>query len=106
MVEQEKSKTQPIASNIEKRHGSLCEVVLNLDTVSGQRVQIAGDFNNWVPDEGVETLNGDGKLRKVLHLKPGQYQYRLVIDGDWQEDPSNPRRVPNHLGGNNSLLRV
>ena len=47
-----------------------------------------------------------GKLRKVLHLKPGQYEYRLVIDGDWQEDPSNPRRVPNHLGGSNSLLRV
>ena len=106
VVQEEKKKPQPITGNIEKRHGSLCEVVLNLDSVSGKRVQIAGDFNNWVPDDGVETRNGGGKLRKVLHLKPGQYEYRLVIDGDWQEDPSNPRRVPNHLGGSNSLLRV
>ena len=96
----------PISSTIEKRHGSLCEVVLSFDSALGKRVQIAGDFNNWVPDDGVDTRKGEGRLSKVLHLKPGQYEYRLVVDGDWREDPSNPKRVPNHLGGNNSLLRV
>ena len=96
----------PITGTIEKRHGSLCEVVLSFDSALGKRVQIAGDFNNWVPDDGVDTRKGEGRLSKVLHLKPGQYEYRLVVDGDWREDPSNPKRVPNHLGGNNSLLRV
>ena len=54
----------------------------------------------------MDTRKGEGRLSKVLHLEPGQYEYRLVVDGDWREDPSNPKRVPNHLGGNNSLLRV
>ena len=79
---------------------------MSFDSEMGKRVQIAGDFNNWVPDDGVDTRSTEGKLSKVLHLKPGQYEYRLVVDGDWREDPSNPKRVPNHLGGSNSLLRV
>src|SRR3569832_1847411 len=42
----------------------------------------------------------------VLTVQPGSYQYRVIIDGKWQEDPANPTRVPNHHGGSNSLLRV
>jgi hypothetical protein len=37
---------------------------------------------------------------------PGTYQYRLIVDGVWQEDPSNPEQVPNYSGGFNSILQV
>lgn len=84
----------------------LREVVLSFETSPGAKIQVAGDFNNWVPDEGVETRDEEGQLQKILHLKPGQYEYRLVIDGKWQEDPENPQHVPNEFGGHNSLLRV
>jgi hypothetical protein len=43
---------------------------------------------------------------KIMRLRPGGYQYRVVIDGEWQQDPNNPDAVPNHLNGKNSLLNV
>ena len=39
-------------------------------------------------------------------LAPGIYQYRYIVDGAWQEDPSNSEQVSNFSGGFNSILRV
>ena len=52
------------------------------------------------------TQDVGGAIKKVMKLKPGVYQYRVIVDGIWQEDPGNPERVPNIYGGNNSLLNV
>ncbi|MBI5040297.1 MAG: AAA family ATPase [Gammaproteobacteria bacterium] len=82
------------------------EIVLNFQDVACRRLQIAGDFNDWIPDGGVETRQLDGSWQKVLRVAEGAYEYRVIIDGIWQQDPTNPYEVPNHLGGNNSLLRV
>lgn len=72
----------------------------------GRTVQVAGDFNQWQPDRGVQTLHEGDIVRKVLYLIPGDYQYRLVVDGKWRNDPTNPRQVINSLGVCNSILRV
>ncbi|HTO06181.1 MAG TPA: AAA family ATPase [Myxococcota bacterium] len=70
-------------------------------------VQLAGDFNNWVPDQGVETRQGPGGTwEKVVRLGPGVYQYRYFVDGEWTPDPSNPRRVEGPAGGVNSVLII
>ncbi|MBI5460662.1 MAG: AAA family ATPase [Gammaproteobacteria bacterium] len=82
------------------------EIVLNFQDLECRRLQIAGDFNDWIPDGGVETRQLDGSWQKVLHVAEGAYEYRVIIDGIWQQDPTNPYEVPNNLGGNNSLLRV
>lgn len=82
------------------------EVILNFTNLQARRVQLAGDFNDWVPDSGVETRLHEGITQKVLHIKPGAYEYRLIVDGVWQHDPDNPDLVPNAMGGNNSLLKV
>ncbi len=82
------------------------EVVLDFQDLACRRLQIAGDFNDWIPDGGVETRKQDGSWQKVLHVPEGAYEYRVIIDGVWQLDPNNPHEVSNQLGGNNSLLRV
>jgi len=70
-------------------------------------VRLAGDFNNWIPDQGVETRQGPGGTwEKVVRLGPGVYQYRYFVDGEWQPDPSNPRRVEGPAGGVNSVLII
>ncbi len=70
-------------------------------------VQLAGDFNNWIPDQGVETrLGPGGTWEKVVRLGPGVYQYRYFVDGEWTPDPSNPRRVEGPAGGVNSVLII
>jgi chromosome partitioning protein len=84
----------------------LRRVVLRFPSLAGKNVQIAGDFNDWVPDAGVESRDESDALEKIVTVPPGLYQYRLLVDGDWFEDPANPARIPNHAGGFNSLLRV
>ena len=70
-------------------------------------VQLAGDFNNWVPDKGVDTRKAaDGTWEKIVRLGPGVYQYRYFVDGEWTPDPSNPRRVEGPAGGINSVLII
>ena len=43
---------------------------------------------------------------KVLTLEPGTYQYRYIVDGEWQEDPANPQSAPGPTGQPNSILHV
>jgi hypothetical protein len=85
---------------------NLKEVIFHFDTTESKRVQIAGEFNNWIPDKNVETEILDGSLQKILRVSPGGYEYRLIIDGVWQQDPANPQAIPNNMGGYNSLLNV
>lgn len=82
------------------------EVILDFQELNGSDLKIAGDFNDWIPDQGVRTISINGSIKKVLNVTPGPHEYRLVIDGVWQPDPTNPHKVPNPLGGINSLLHV
>jgi hypothetical protein len=82
-------------------------VVLRFPGYVGKNVLVAGDFNNWEPDHNVLITRDSGDaVEKILSLQPGVYQYRLIVDGKWQDDTSNPERIPNVVGGYKSLLRV
>ena len=82
------------------------KIVIRLPGYAGKTVQVAGDFNNWVPDKNVMSRIQNNTVEKIIILPPGLYQYQLVIDGQWRDDPTNPARMPNHKEGYNSLLRV
>jgi chromosome partitioning protein len=88
------------------RQGGLQKVALRFYDFTGRDVKLAGSFNDWRPDQGVVTRTANGIVEKIVMLMPGTYQYRLVVDGLWQEDPSNPEQVPNYSGGYNSVLQV
>ncbi|HSJ97958.1 MAG TPA: glycogen-binding domain-containing protein, partial [Myxococcota bacterium] len=88
----------------------LREVVVEFRDPLARDVRIAGDFNGWVPDRGVESEmredDGARVWRKVLHVPPGAYEYRYVVDGEWREDPGNPDRVAALFGPPHSRLVV
>ncbi|MGA2915431.1 MAG: AAA family ATPase [Sedimentisphaerales bacterium] len=69
-------------------------------------VQIAGDFNAWQPQETVMKPSQDGKWELALALAPGKYRYRIVVDGQWQQDPYNEKVEMNPFGEFNSILEV
>jgi chromosome partitioning protein len=82
-------------------------VVFTFRDPAADRVQLAGDFNAWVPDKDVITRQApNGTWEKIVRLGPGVYQYRYFVDGQWTPDPSNPRRVEGPAGGVNSVLIV
>ena len=97
---------EPAASGTSAETSNLKEVVFRFDNTKFKRVQIAGEFNNWIPDKNVETEIQDGSVQKKLRVVPGGYEYRLIIDGVWQQDPANPEAAPNDMGEYNSLLNV
>lgn len=68
-------------------------------------VQLAGDFNNWIPTNTAFTLV-NGKWEVSINLNPGKYSYQLVVDGKWMLDSSNKDSVSNGMGGYNSLIVV
>lgn len=70
-------------------------------------VQIAGDFNNWQPERTpMQKVGSSGVWQTKLNLPPGKQRYRLVVDGQWQQDPYNEVTEPNPFGGFNSVVEV
>jgi chromosome partitioning protein len=79
------------------------EVTFTIEAPGAEHVLLAGDFNEWTLD-GSEMDPIDGVWTKVIKLPPGRYRYRYVVDGRWQNDPSNATVEPNPYGGHDSIL--
>jgi chromosome partitioning protein len=72
-----------------------------------QNVQIAGDFNNWNPQNTtMHKVSDDGVWQTKLNLPQGRYRYRIVVDGKWQQDPYNELTEVNPFGEYNSVFEV
>ncbi len=70
-------------------------------------VAIAGDFNNWQPaTTPMQRVGETGVWQTKMKLPHGTYRYRLVVDGQWQQDPYNERSELNPYGEYNSILEV
>lgn len=73
-------------------------------SVDAKEVALAGDFNGWATTP-LKNF-GDGAWSVILELAPGEYQYRLVVDGQWRDHAEAKRRVPNPFGTENCVLTV
>ncbi|MEM6552529.1 MAG: AAA family ATPase [Planctomycetota bacterium] len=74
---------------------------------ASQPVHIAGDFNGWNAEAHPMTFDANLEVwQACLQLPPGTHQYRLVINGDWVNDPHNPHQQTNPFGDPNSLITV
>jgi 1,4-alpha-glucan branching enzyme len=69
-------------------------------------VSIAGTFNLWRPEVTPMISLGNGRWMKEIVLRPGTYEYCLVVDGVWTPDPQAEKCIPNPFGGLNSVLNV
>lgn len=69
-------------------------------------VYLVGDFNNW--ENGTDKMRRlkSGLHKKSKKLKPGRYEYRFVVDGQWWSDPVNEQRCHNGFGEENSVIEI
>lgn len=70
-------------------------------------VQLVGDFSKWKPLEDLMVQQKENKIWKgMVSLKPGKYQYKFIVDGEWRIDPYNSEVVTSDIGVNNSSVVV
>lgn len=82
------------------------EVIFRARHPEAAEIQLAGDFNDWMPHTTPMRRLADGDFEARLRLPRGRYRYRLVIDGRWSHDPHNPASEMNDYGEVNSIAEV
>jgi 1,4-alpha-glucan branching enzyme len=71
-----------------------------------QKVVLAGDFNHWNPKTSPMKKDKKGIWKATVSLKPGRYEYRFLVDGNWVNDPACCDCVPNEFGSKNCVRIV
>ena len=84
------------------------KVLFKLTASPGSAVFVAGTFNKWElkanplkasPAQG-------GTYSATIPLLPGRYEYKFIVNGDWQVDPNCRETVDNKLGSRNSVIVI
>ena len=81
-------------------------VPITVKMEGAKKVAITGDFSGWKEDGIKLERTPAGEWRTTVELAPGEYQYRLRVDGQWQDNPQAQKRVPNPYGSENCVLTV
>ena len=83
------------------------DVRFDLTVEPGCRVYVAGTFNNWDPTANPMKDNpGSGHCKVTLRLKPGRYEYKFIVNGEWRIDPNCTDWAPNDQSTLNSVITV
>ena len=73
---------------------------------SAATAYLIGTFNAWNRSSHPMARDTANVARLKLNLKPGRYEYKFTVGGIEVNDPNNPTKVPNGLGGANDILVV
>lgn len=84
----------------------LSRVPLIVHVEGAREVIFTGDFTGWSRETLRLVPHGDDEWVAILTIPPGRYEYRLLVDGEWRDDPEAEERVENPFGSKNCVLRV
>ncbi len=82
------------------------KVTFSYAAAGASSVLLAGDFTGWQQAPLAMKKDKSGLWKKTVSLAPGRYEYRLLVDEQWQDDPQCPNRQPNQFGGENCVCVV
>ena len=85
--------------------GAKRDITLSIPGFEGKEVKVKGEFNAW-NTEATSFLRKDAAWETSLVLAPGEYAYKLVVNGEEVMDPSNKQVASNGFGGFNNILIV
>jgi hypothetical protein len=84
------------------------EVTFTISGIKANQIAVAGDFNGWNTSANqLEDPDGDGIWTGKMYLKPGRYEYMLVVDdGKWVTDPNAKVYADDGFGSKNAVLYI
>ena len=77
-----------------------------LEASEAKEAILVGDFNSWDVKKHTMKKDNKGRWTKIVTLAPGRYEYKFLVDGQWQNDPNNDQMVANSFGTLNNILTV
>lgn len=85
------------------------KITFSLTAPQAKAVLLAADFTDW--EQSPLSLNRlktskTGLWKAVVALLPGSYEYRFLVDGQWQDDPQCSNRCWNRYGTQNCVCEV
>ncbi len=82
------------------------QVDFKLFQPKAERVSLCSEFNGWSPEATPMSRCADGQWSVTLGLKPGRYQYKFLVDGEWITDPKARQNLFNQYGTLNSVIEI
>lgn len=82
------------------------KVEFTLDAPTANAVLLAADFTGWQQKPLALSRQKTGIWKVAVSLPSGAYQYRFLVDGQWQNDPSCATRCLNDFGVENCVRKV
>lgn len=82
------------------------DVMFEFYAPSAKQVSLAGTFNNWDATKSPLKKNNSGTWRLTLTLPSGRYEYRYLVDGNWENDQRPTACIPNAFGSWNCVVEV
>ncbi len=81
-------------------------VTFTLEVKEAGNIALMGDFNNW--NEKTHPMKKDAGYiwKKTVFLNSGRYEYRFLVDGEWQNDLKNNQLCKNRFGTYNNFIVV
>lgn len=88
---------------------------------NAEKVEIVGDFTGWKSKgyflqlenvgsagyaQGEYELIKNKKYYTVIFSSTARVEYKLIVDGKWINDPLNPNKIDNGVGGENSFFAM
>ncbi len=71
-----------------------------------KKVSVAGNFNKWDTKADPAKKDAKGNWSVKVSLKPGSYEYKFFVDGNWMNDPRATSFVGNGYGSQNCVIVV
>lgn len=68
--------------------GGIKMVTFSIKQPAAKVIMLAGDFNGWDQKSTPLKKGNNGLFSLTMPLKPGRYNYKFIIDGNWTADPN------------------
>jgi len=99
-------KNRPFRRPVQSTELEIVNVSFTLLRPSASQVSLCGEFNGWSPEAGPMTRHDDGHWEAIVALRPGRYEYKFLVDGEWLPDPGVEQTIQNGYGSLNSVIEV
>lgn len=84
----------------------LVNTEFHLEAPAARSVQLVADFTDWESSPLDLIRAEDGVWFIIVPLLPGRYNYRFIVDGQWQDDPRPAQLAVNPFGSVDAVINV